>query len=205
MSRDTASAKKFCPRPGDVYFSADVETDGPIPGPYSMLSFAFVPAGKFDGQTFERPIQDGDVFYVRLRPISDQFEPEALAVNGLDRNALLTEGTDPEKAMADAADWISANAGNQRPVLVAYPLSFDWLWLYWYFVRFLGSSPFRHSHAFDIKTAVAVKRGIPVSHAGRKSLPESLQARRAHTHHAVDDALAQAEIFANVFEYLRPG
>src|SRR5512133_818869 len=39
-------------RPGaDVYFSADVETDGPIPGPYSMLSFALVPAGVFDGQT----------------------------------------------------------------------------------------------------------------------------------------------------------
>src|SRR5262245_56668885 len=33
----------------DVYFSADVETDGPIPGPYSMLSFALVQAGRFDG------------------------------------------------------------------------------------------------------------------------------------------------------------
>ena len=33
----------------DVYFSADVETDGPIPGPYSILSFAIVYAGSFDG------------------------------------------------------------------------------------------------------------------------------------------------------------
>jgi len=39
----------------DVYFSADVETDGPIPGPYSMLSFALVYAGTFDGSTFQGP------------------------------------------------------------------------------------------------------------------------------------------------------
>lgn len=29
----------------DAYFSADVETDGPIPGPFSILSFALVYAG----------------------------------------------------------------------------------------------------------------------------------------------------------------
>jgi hypothetical protein len=40
---------------GDVYFSADVETDGPIPGPYSMLSFALVYAGRFDGERFKQP------------------------------------------------------------------------------------------------------------------------------------------------------
>jgi len=31
----------------EVYFSADVETDGPIPGPFSMLSFALVYAGRY--------------------------------------------------------------------------------------------------------------------------------------------------------------
>lgn len=205
MGIASATATEFVPSAGDAYFSADVETDGPIPGPYSMLSFAFVPAGKFDGRTFERPAADGDAFYVRLRPISEQFEPEALAVNGLDREALRTEGTDPATAMAEAASWIARHCGGQKPVLVAYPLSFDWMWLYWYFIRFLGESPFRHSHCFDIKTAVAVKCKIPVAEAGRKSLPQHLQARRAHTHHAVDDAIAQAEIFANVFELLQPG
>ena len=38
----------------DVYFSADVETDGPSPGPYSLLSFALVYAGRFNGEIFER-------------------------------------------------------------------------------------------------------------------------------------------------------
>jgi hypothetical protein len=191
------------PRAGDVYFSADVETDGPIPGPYSMLSFALVPAGTFDGKSFQRPKTYQNTFYSQLRPISDQFEPEALAVNGLDRDALLTTGTDPAQAMRDASRWITNRCGGAEPVLVAYPLSFDWSWLYWYFIQFTGASPFKHSRCFDVKTAVAVKCGVPVACAGRKNLPAALQSKHAHTHHAVDDAIAQAEIFANIFEYQR--
>lgn len=76
----------------DVYLSADVETDGPIPGPYSMLSFALVYAGTFDGKRFARPDQYRQVLYKELRPISDAFEPEALQVNGLDRSRLCREG-----------------------------------------------------------------------------------------------------------------
>src|SRR4051812_3706045 len=64
----------------DVYFSADVETDGSIPGPYSMLSFALVYAGAYDGRTFYRPPVYERTFYTELRPISDQFEQEALDV-----------------------------------------------------------------------------------------------------------------------------
>jgi len=188
-------------RAGDVYFSADVETDGPIPGPYSMLSFALVTAGSFDGDRFRRPITERELFYAQLRPISDQFEPEALAVNGLDREDLLQSGTDPAEAMRAASTWIDERCGGGHPVLVAYPLSFDWSWLYWYFVRFAGRSPFKHSRCFDVKTAIAVKYGIPVAQAGRQSLPAALQPKHAHTHHAADDAMAQAEIFANLFEY----
>jgi hypothetical protein len=204
MSTAPASAAQFVPRPGDVYFSADVETDGPIPGPYSMLSFALVPAGTFDGETFQRPARDGETFYAQLRPISDDFQLEALAVNGLDREALREHGTDPSQAMADAARWIASRSGQGKPVLVAYPLSFDWMWLYWYFMRFTGASPFKHSHCFDIKTAVAVKCEIPISSAGRTSLPKELRSQRAHTHHAIDDALAQADIFAKLFELEDP-
>src|SRR5690348_15336620 len=70
----------------DVYFSADVETDGPIPGPYSMLSFALMYAGAFDGTTFYKPPAYDRSLYIELKPISSQFEQEALNVNGLDRN-----------------------------------------------------------------------------------------------------------------------
>jgi hypothetical protein len=77
-------------------------------------------------------------------------------------------------------------------VLVAYPLSFDWTWLYWYFIRFSAyGSPFGYSQCFDIKTALAVKAGIPISEAGRSKLDSSLVSKRRHTHHALDDAIEQ--------------
>lgn len=186
----------------DAYFSADVETDGPIPGPFSMLSFALVFAGTFDGKIFRRPSVFDSYIYKELRPISDVFQAEALAVNGLDRSRLCQEGDVPNDAMTSAARWVSEVAGSARPVLVAYPLSFDWSWLYWYFIKFseLGS-PFGYSRCFDIKTAVAVKGNCPISGAGRERLNPALQSTRVHTHHALDDAIGQAEIFANVFQW----
>jgi hypothetical protein len=196
------SAKQPLDTRVDVYFSADVETDGPIPGPFSMLSLALVYAGRFDGVRFERPADYSTTFYRELRPISDDFQPEALKINGLDRAKLSREGSAPEVAMAEASEWVRDVAGGAEPVLVAYPLSFDWSWLYWYFMRFVPTgSPFNHSRAFDIKTAFAVKAGIPVSQAGRANLAPELRSHVAHTHNALDDARGQAEIFANLFEW----
>jgi Exonuclease len=186
----------------DVYFSADVETDGPIPGPYSLLSFALVYAGRFDGNRFERPVSFDRTLYKELRPISETFDPEALKVNGLDRERLLREGEAPDTAMTAASEWIRSLANGGFPVLVAYPLSFDWSWLYWYFVRFSKhGSPFEHSRCFDVKTAFAVKAHRPIADSGRSQLLPDLASKRAHTHHALDDAKEQAEIFANLFEW----
>jgi hypothetical protein len=185
----------------DVYFSADVETDGPIPGPFSILSFALVYAGQFDGSCFKRPPNFESTFYRELRPISDSFEIEALQVNGLDREKLLRTGEEPGRAMSEASRWVKQIAGSGRPVLVAYPLCFDWSWLYWYFVRFSSDgSPFGHSRCFDIKTAVALKAHIPIAQSGRAQLPSDFRSHRRHSHNAVEDAKEQAEIFAKVFE-----
>jgi hypothetical protein len=186
----------------DVYFSADVETDGPIPGPFSILSFALVFAGTFDGVRFTPPENYQQSFYRELRPISDDFQPDALRVNGLDRNKLLIEGERPESAMTEAAEWIMGIVRQGKPILVAYPLSFDWSWLYWYFTKFSAQgSPFNHSLCFDIKTAFAVKAGVPISEAGKSKLLPSLRPQNPHTHHALEDAVEQAEIFARVFEW----
>lgn len=186
----------------DVFFSADIETDGPIPGPYSLLSFAIVYAGSFDGKNFVRPENYDTSFYIELKPISENFEEEALFVNGLDRERLKREGVNPRQAMTEASKWVEKICAGAQPVLVAYPLSFDWTWLYWYFIRFSEvGSPFGYSRCFDIKTAWAVKAGLPISEAGRSRLPPKLRPKHLHTHHALDDAISQAQIFSNVFEW----
>jgi hypothetical protein len=185
----------------DVYFSADVETDGPIPGEFSMLSFGLVYAGRSDGKTFERPKSYATAYQALLRPISARFEQQALDVNGLDRSALETEGRSAGEVMPEVATWIRANAAGGTPVLVAYPLSFDWAWLYWYFVRFAGSSPFNHSRCFDLKTAIAVRGRRPIVESGHDRLPAALRSHKPHTHRALDDAIEQADMLARWFDW----
>ncbi|MGR3620066.1 MAG: 3'-5' exoribonuclease domain-containing protein [Roseovarius sp.] len=188
----------------DIYYSADVETDGPVPGPFSMLSFAIVHAGSFNGEHFIRPKQYENVFYCELKPISHQFQQEALDVNKLDRERLLDEGLEPSTAMDHAYEWISDLSLDGEPVLVAYPLSFDWTWLFWYFSVFCKyGSPFNYSRCYDIKTAVAVKSRSTINSSSRSKLPKQLLSKRPHTHNAIDDAIEQAEIFANVFEWIK--
>lgn len=185
----------------DVYFSADVETDGPVPGPFSMLSMALVEAGRFDGEKFV-PASEPAWFDSELRPISEKFDPQALAVNGIDRDRLLREGRDPVEVMTDASEWVQQRSAGGNPVLVAYPVSFDWTWLYWYFTVYSKTgSPFKHSRCFDIKTAYAVKGHRLISESGRHSLPEHLRSKLVHTHQALDDAREQAEIFAKIFQW----
>ena len=91
---------------------------------------------KFDGSRFKRPAHYDCVLYKELQPISDQFQEKALKVNRLDRARLCLEGELPATAMSETYRWVRDIAGTKKPVLVAYPLSFDWTWLYWYFIRF---------------------------------------------------------------------
>jgi hypothetical protein len=182
----------------DLYISCDVEADGPIPGPYSMSSLGAVVAGRFDGTTFTAADPDAQTFYRELRPISDEYVPEAAAVSGLDRDRLVREGADPAAAMADFVAWVDDVATGAKPVFVAYPLGFDWMFVYWYLRRFAGRSPFGHSSCLDLKTLYAVKAGVTVGQAVKRAMPRHLHSRRRHTHHALDDAAEQADLFANL-------
>jgi hypothetical protein len=184
----------------DLYISADVEADGPAPGPYSMLAFGLTVAGRFDGTTFDAATPRAETFYRELAPISDQCDPAALEVSGLDRDKLLREGEDPATAMDAAAAWIAKVTGTHRPVLVAWPLAYDWLFLQWYFLRFAtDGSPFGFSSGLDMKTLFWRHSGGVVDAAGKEDLPPELRPSAPHTHNALDDAVEQAEIFVRLW------
>ncbi|MGE0504091.1 MAG: 3'-5' exoribonuclease [Solirubrobacterales bacterium] len=189
----------------DVYISADIEADGPIPGPYSMLAFGLAVAGRFDGNRFEAAGSDRETFYRELMPISKEFDPKALEVAGLDRDRLIEEGAPPEEAMDEATAWVAEVAGDARPVMVGYPVVFDWMFMHWYFVRFSSESPFGFSSALDIKTMYQQKAGVTISHSGREDLPRELRSDHDHTHHALDDAVEQGEIFGRIFNWTGEG
>lgn len=186
----------------EAYFSVDVEADGPIPGPYSMLSFGMAECGAFAGGSFTAVDPSARTFYAELKPISDTYDAQALAVSGLDRDRLATEGREPAEAMSAAGAWVARTAAGATPVLVAYPLGFDWMWLYWYFVRFADAgSPFGHSRHLDMKTLYATKAGVPVARSTKGQMPAGLRSRRPHTHNALDDAIEQAELFQNLIAW----
>ncbi len=58
----------------------------------------------------------------RLRPISPDFVPGAVAVSGLDRATFEREGADPEAGMPEAREWVQRQAEGAQPVLVGHPL-----------------------------------------------------------------------------------
>ncbi|MFE5888029.1 3'-5' exoribonuclease domain-containing protein [Streptomyces sp. Marseille-Q5077] len=188
-----------------LYISVDIEADGPIPGPYSMLSLGAAVAGVQDAGGFTAADPEKDTFYRELRPISEEFVPEALAVSGLDRERLRKEGLDPALALAQFTRWVREVGGDAQPVMCGYPASYDWTFLYWYLIRFTGASPFGHSGCLDMKTLYATKAGLPLRAVAKGTMPRELLSRRRHTHHALDDAVEQAELFANLMAWPGPG
>jgi hypothetical protein len=181
-----------------VYLSVDVEADGPIPGPYSMVSFGAAVCGRLDGRDFTAGDPSAQTFYRELRPISAEFDPEALSVSGLDRERLVAEGADPAQAMADFRGWVDEVGAGAKPVVVGYPACYDWMFLYWYLIRFGGQSPFGHSGCMDMKTMFAVKAQRSIAFVGKRTMPKHLLPQRPHTHNALDDAIEQGELFANL-------
>ena len=184
-----------------LYISVDIEADGPIPGPYSMLSLGAAVAGTQDADGFTAADPERQSFYRELQPIGEEFVPEALAVSGLDRDRLLSDGAEPAAALAEFSTWVREVALGAQPVMCGYPASYDWMFLYWYLIRFTGASPFGHSGCLDMKTLYATKARLPLRAVAKGTMPRELLSRRRHTHHALDDAIEQAELFANLMAW----
>ncbi|MET9501909.1 3'-5' exoribonuclease [Streptomyces sp. NPDC006622] len=184
--------------------SVDIGADGPIPGPYSMPGLGAAVAGVQDAEGFTAADPEARTFSREPLPISDDFVPEALAVNGLDRERLRTEGLDPALALGRFAHWVREVSEGAQPVMCGYPASYDWTFLYWYLIRSTGESPFGHSGRLDMETLYATKAGVPLRTVAKRSMPTELLPRRRHTHHALDDAVEQAELFAHLMAWQGP-
>lgn len=192
----------------EIYISIDIESDGPIPGPCSMVSLGAVVAGyrTSDGEVIKLDVlapENG--FYAELKPISDQWEPEALAISGFSREYILENGADPQKVMTDFAKWVTTAVethGAKAAIFAAYPLGFDWMFTYWYLINFSEvGSPFGHSRHIDIKTLYAVKAEEMISRSTKRNIPKFLHSTLPHTHNAKDDAAEQGQLLMNLLQW----
>lgn len=176
----------------EVFISVDVEASGPIPGDYSLLSL---------GACFvENPSLQ---FYAELQPTSDKFVPEALAVANFSMDDLKVKGKDPLVAFQEFNTWILKSAGSGSPVFVGFNACFDWSFVNWYFHHFIGHNPFGFA-AIDIKAYYMGKARCNWSETSLGHLPVELQPQAPLTHNALQDAIAQGEIFRKLISQ-KPG
>jgi hypothetical protein len=180
----------------EIYVSTDVEADGPIPGPHSMLSFgsAAYRADKTLVGTFSRNLETLPGAAPDPKTAAWwKTQPEAWAACRKDPGS-------PAEAMRDYVTWLRGLPG--KPVFVGYPAAYDFMFVHWYLMRFVGESPFSHS-ALDIKTLAMAILGTDFREATKKRMPRHWFDPAPHTHVALDDAIEQGALFCNMLAELR--
>ncbi len=167
------------------YIMVDIESDGPIPGDYSMISFGAVLVDDNLDKTF----------YGKLKPISENWIPQALAVSGHSRNETL-EFDEPKEVMEKFAEWIKHNSKGQA-IFISDNNGFDWMFICWYFHHFLDKNPFGHSS----QNLGSLYKGLV-----KDTFKNFKHLRKTkHTHHPVDDAKGNAEALLKMQAMIKTG
>ena len=156
-----------------TYIMIDIESDGPIPAEYSMICFGAVIVDELLDKTF----------YGKLKPVSDQWIPDALKVSGFSREETL-QFDDPQVVMENFNKWLAARCKNQ-PVFISDNNGFDWQFINYYFHRFLKKNPFGHS---STNLGSLYKGLVKDTSKNFKHLRKT-----RHTHNPMDDAIGNAE------------
>ena len=173
----------------DVFICVDVETAGPVPGKYTMLSIGACLV--FDTTA---------TFYIELKPDKPEVDPEALAISGLDMDALQQNGVEPAEAMRAFADWVKVvSPAPAKPLFVAFNAPFDWMFVNDYFHRYLGRNPFGHS-ALDIKAYFMGQMGVNWADTTMRRISSFFLEEHRLSHNALRAAQDQAEIFRRILE-----
>lgn len=175
----------------EIYVSTDIEANGPIPGPYSMLSVGSA-AFFADGTLVS-------TFSANLKTIEGATEhPETMAwwANHPEAWRACRENLrDIGEAMEEYAVWLENLPA--RPVFVGYPAAYDFQFVYWYLIRYAGRSPFSFS-ALDIKTLAMVVLGKDYRETRKGKIPSKWFGKSPHRHVALGDAIEQGELFCNL-------
>jgi len=173
--------------PQERYISVDVETAGPHPSQYSLLTIG---ACTINGTH--------STFYVELRPENMNFVPEALAVSRISMERLAERGQPPKQALLQFERWLKeVTPEGQRPIFTAFNAPFDWMFVNDYFHRYLGRNPFGHA-ALDIKSYYMGLARVSWAETSMRYVSPRYLGDQQLTHHALRDALDQAEIFSKM-------
>jgi hypothetical protein len=177
----------------EIYVSIDIETDGPCPGEYSMLSLGAI------ALTPGQDEAEAPRWYQTLYPLPDaerhpdtmawwKTQPEGWAEVNRNRQ-------DPDDAVNDFAHWIDALPG--KPRAAAWPAGFDFPFVLYYLHRFAGRNPLGIA-CLDIRSYANGLAGMP----GYYNLPKrrllemtgEIGTSDLRDHVALDDAIGQGRL-----------
>ncbi len=157
----------------EIYVSTDIEADGPIPGPNSMLSFASA------AYTADKTLLS--TFSANLLTLPGAVaDPKTMEWWKTQPDAWAQCRRDPQQpqtAMPAYVSWLKALPGT--PVFVAYPAAYDFMFVYWYLIRFAGESPFSFS-ALDVWPCSAPTTGVRPKTTCRKRGSTRCRTRTRH-------------------------
>lgn len=178
----------------EIYVSTDIEADGPVPGLHSMLSFG--------SAAFRKNKKIIDTFSVNLEVLKGaKQDPNTMKWWKAQKKAWKACRKNlekPKKAMVQYFKWLSKLPG--KPVFVAYPASFDFGFINWYFIKFTGKNPFSYL-ALDIKSYAMAVLGKPFHKVTKNTMPKKLFDKNDKSHVALDDAIEQGLLFCNLLSF----
>lgn len=186
----------------EIYFSIDIETDGPIPGRNSMLSLGAV--------ALDAKGNELSTFTVNFAPVKGSSPDDDTMKWWSKQPAAVIEAArvnpqDPADAILRFGHWVRLTTtmqGHAKPVFVGHPVGFDFMFVHWYFIRFTGDSPFWFS-TIDIESFAMAVLGCDYSTINKRMLAPFENKDLPHTHIALDDAREQGHLFINLLQFGR--
>jgi len=164
------------------YIVVDVESDNGSPANGSMVCFGAVLV-KDMNQTF----------YGETKPITDNWNSEALAISGFSRKEH-EQFNEPEKVMKKFAEWVE-KVSDGKPTFISDNPAFDWQWINYYFLKYLGRNPFGFSARRIGDLYCGMKNDASKNYEWKKKYRKT-----RHTHNPVEDAKGNAEALLSMQE-----
>lgn len=184
----------------EIYCMTDIEANGKCPGLSSMLSFA---TAAFDVDknligTFEANLE--------LMEGTEPNDETMMFWNESEANKKAYERSrenlqDPVTVMQNYAAWLKTLPG--QPIFVGYPAAYDFKWIDYYCVKYLGNNPFSFSRCVDVKSYAWAVMGRHFQSCSKRTMPRHWFDDLPHTHVAIDDAIEQGAMFINMMRETR--
>jgi hypothetical protein len=201
-----------------LVFSVDVEASGPVPGPWWMCSLGICRTDDV------RVGWSAELKPLDIPGLSEPDDPGAMEVvaKGLKdvtwipslsarenvmrvRDYFLARGKAPLEVMTALREWLREQAGPDRVVLMGSPVTYDFMWLYWYWWRFLKEMPLFGYSGLDLRSYFMGMHGVDFLGTGKERYLKHYPNEYAHTHDPLEDARQQGQIWRDMVEARRSG